>query len=79
MYGARHQSAVGAFNHLPDLHLRSIQHKLDRAGVQPDNILCLSFFPSNAGAIRQALLPRASEFLPCVTALQRFQTLVLRR
>ena len=49
------------------------------AGLQPDQILCLSFFSSNAAAIRHRLRPLAGDFLPWVTTLQRFQTLLLRR
>jgi superfamily I DNA/RNA helicase len=48
------------------------------AGIQPDQILCLSFFSTNAAAIRQALRPRAGDFLPWVTTLQRFESLLLR-
>jgi len=49
------------------------------AGFQPDQILCLSFFSTNAAAMRQAPRSQAGEFLPWVTTLQRFQTLLLRR
>jgi PD-(D/E)XK nuclease superfamily len=49
------------------------------AGYQPDQILCLSFFSPNAAAIRHTLRPLAGDFLPWVTTLQRFQTLLLRR
>src|SRR5258708_27608868 len=49
------------------------------AGYQPDQILCLSFFSPNAAAIRHALRPLAGDFLPWVTTVQRFQTLLLRQ
>jgi superfamily I DNA/RNA helicase len=48
------------------------------AGRRPGELLCLSFFSANAGAIRQALDTEAVPFLPWVTTLQRFQTLLLR-
>ncbi|MCC6192225.1 MAG: PD-(D/E)XK nuclease family protein [Anaerolineales bacterium] len=49
------------------------------SGYTRDQIVCLSFFAANAAALRRALLPTVGGFLPWVTTLQRFQTLLLRR
>src|SRR4051812_34279134 len=48
-------------------------------GVPPNQVLCLSFFSTNATAIRQALQPASGEFLPWVTTVQRFQSFMLGR
>ena len=48
-------------------------------GKRPDEILCLSFFSANAAAIRHTLQPKIGAFLPWVTTVQRFQTLLLRQ
>lgn len=47
-------------------------------GTVPDQVLCLSFFSRNVQVIRQGLKPYAGEFLPWVTTVQRYQTLLLR-
>ena len=47
-------------------------------GYDPRAILCLSFFSANAAALRVALQPQVGPFLPWVTTVQRFQTLLLR-
>ncbi len=49
------------------------------AGRSPREILCLSFFPANANLLRRELRPQAGDFLPWVTTLQRFETLLLRQ
>jgi superfamily I DNA/RNA helicase len=48
------------------------------SGFAPNQILCLSFYSVHAAALRRALRSAAGGFLPWVTTLQRFQTLLLR-
>jgi superfamily I DNA/RNA helicase/RecB family exonuclease len=49
------------------------------AGRRPSQILCLSFYAENAAALRRDLRPYAGDFLPWVTTVQRFETLLLRQ
>jgi hypothetical protein len=46
--------------------------------IEPEQIVCLSFFPANAETIRRILRPQVGERLPWVTTVQRFLTLLLR-
>jgi superfamily I DNA/RNA helicase len=48
-------------------------------GRSPRAIACLSFFAFNAALIRRDLQQHAGGFLPWVTTLQRFQSLLLRQ